>query len=431
MKRGINHSLRSLHQLLDRHFLSSNQQVMLVGGIIFAAYLLIYWGWTGFYPQPYESFWLRLIATILSFGLIWLPYWPAAFNAYAPWYWFFTLLFTLPFFFTYSFLMNHANDLSSMALLCGIFLLVLIVDLTMLLALLLLGMGCAFVSYYFSVTSFYMGNEHVEALFVMLFLIIAGSSVNYKKAVLQQQRLRGMAAAAGMIAHELRTPLLSMKSGAQALEQYMPLIFEGYQKAKQQGLLTTNIRKHREQQLQSVSSRIVREIDYANTMIDMLLMKSGRGQSLQHYPLDVTSMADCIKEALKRYPFSSQEQRKLVQFEGDFYFMGSQILMQHVFFNLLKNAFYAIANAQRGDIRIWCESRANKQVLFFKDTAKGMSRKQLSLLFEDFFTDTFMGTGIGLSFCKLVMKRFGGEITCRAEEGKYTLFILTFPRLKM
>ncbi|WP_019218077.1 sensor histidine kinase [Legionella tunisiensis] len=58
-----------------------------------------------------------------------------------------------------------------------------------------------------------------------------------------------------------------------------------------------------------------------------------------------------------------------------------------------------------------------------------MSPQQLTRLFNHFYTTTFMGTGIGLSFCKLVMNRFGGDIRCEAQEGKYTQFALTFPAL--
>ena len=53
----------------------------------------------------------------------------------------------------------------------------------------------------------HFGEEHIEMGFLVLFVVIAGSTVNYKIAILQQQRLEGMAAAAGMIAQELRTPL--------------------------------------------------------------------------------------------------------------------------------------------------------------------------------------------------------------------------------
>ncbi|KAB2836175.1 MAG: ATP-binding protein, partial [Caedimonadaceae bacterium] len=38
--------------------------------------------------------------------------------------------------------------------------------------------------------------------------------------------------------------------------------------------------------------------------------------------------------------------------------------------------------------------------------------------------------GIGLAFCKSVMKSLGGDITCTSQYGEYTEFILTFPPLE-
>ena len=82
-------------------------------------------------------------------------------------------------------------------------------------------------------------------------------------------------------------------------------------------------------------------------------------------------------------------------------------------------------------MNIWTESKEGTHFLYVKDTAKGMTAKQLSRLFDHFYTTTFMGTGIGLSFCKLVMNRLGGDISCEAQEGLYTKFILSFPVVGM
>jgi signal transduction histidine kinase len=138
-------------------------------------------------------------------------------------------------------------------------------------------------------------------------------------------------------------------------------------------------------------------------------------------------MSDCLNEAMNRYPFRPASTRHLVTYTGDFNFMGSKLLMQHIIFNLLKNALYVIATAQKGEIKIWTEQGNNFNYLYFQDTAKGMSKKQIARLFEHFYTTTFMGTGIGLSFCKLVMNRFGGDIRCDGKEEVYTKFTLSFP----
>lgn len=417
----------SLDASMQRSMSASAHQLVAVGTIIFVSFPLLYFIWTVLFPQPYEHLGLRLFGSLLGLGLILTPYWPASAKAFMPWYWFLTILYTLPFLFTYLFLMNNASDVSAMSLLCGAFLLVLLLDLFSLSVLLFVGLGLAIVCYYLTATPHYIGEEHLEIGLVLLFVVIAGSTVNYKTAMMQQQRLAGMAAAAGMIAHELRTPLLGIKSGAQALTRYTPILFDVYKLAKEHGILSSTIRSNRLLQLEEASERISSEVDYANTIIDMLLIKAGRENTLQNCELEPCSMADCLKEAIDRYPFRSLAVRDKVSWEGDFQFMGSRVLMQHVIFNLLKNALYVIAKMQRGKITIWTKSVKKKNYLYVQDTAKGMTQKQLSRLFDHFYTTTFMGTGIGLSFCKLVMNRFGGDIECESKYGEYTLFILSFP----
>ncbi|WP_133128282.1 sensor histidine kinase [Legionella nagasakiensis] len=418
--------IKYLDQSLQRHMSSSAHQLVFVGMLVFLGFPLLY-VWSIWYPQLYESFELRLVGSVLGLGLMISPYWPRSARHYIHWYWFLTLLYVLPFFFTYFFLMNRASDVSSMLLLCSVFLLVLLVDLFSLCLLLVIGFGLAFLCYYFTSSEFYFTQEHAEVGVLVLFFMIAGSTVNYKTVVLQRQRMAGIAAAAGMIAHELRTPLLGITSGAQALKAFMPRLFEGYSLAKEQGLLSSPIRENRIQQLTGVSERIIREINYANTIIDMLLIKAGRDNSLQNCPMELCSMAECLHEAIDRYPFRSAQARALVSWCGDFQFIGSKLLMEHVLFNLLKNALYVIAMYERGEIVIWTENSDKFNYLYVKDTAKGMTKQQLSHLFDHFYTTTFMGTGIGLSFCKLVMNRFGGDIYCDAQEGVYTKFTLTFP----
>ncbi len=412
---------------MQRSLSSSAHQVVVVGALAFFGFPFFHWIWSEWFPQPYENLWLRLLGSLLGFGLMLTPHWPAWSKRYMPWYWFLTLLYSLSFFYAYSFLMNQASVISAMTLLCSVFLLVLLVDLLSLSILLVVGWGLAFLCFCLTTQHFYFGDEHIEMTLVALFVVIAGSTVNYKTAMLQQQRMAGMAAAAGMIAHELRTPLLGIKSGAQALATYTPMLFSAYNLAKEQGILSAPIRENRIHQLEGVSERIISEIDYANTIIDMLLIKAGRENTLQNCVLEPCSMEECLNEAIARYPFQSASTRALVNWQGDFQFNGSKLLMQHVLFNLLKNALYVIATAQRGEITIWAERGETCNFLYVKDSAKGMTALQLSRLFDHFYTTTFMGTGIGLSFCKLVMHRFGGDITCEAEEGVYTKFILSFP----
>jgi two-component system CAI-1 autoinducer sensor kinase/phosphatase CqsS len=52
----------------------------------------------------------------------------------------------------------------------------------------------------------------------------------------------------------------------------------------------------------------------------------------------------------------------------------------------------------------------------------------LELIFESFFTSGKKDvTGLGLPFCRRIMKAFNGEIICKSEMGKGAEFEMKFP----
>lgn len=412
---------------ITRSLVNVDHQVVAVGAILFFGFPLLYGLWSLGTPVPDVTLWSRGATCFLGLGLILYRFWPNALKRCLPAYWLFTLCYAFSFFFAYSFLVNEASVMSAMLLLCSIFFLLLLVEFPLLVLLTVCGWGLAFLVYYFSAEEMFLAEEHWEMLLLILFILIAGSILNYRAALIQQQRLAGMAAVAGMIAHELRTPLSGIKSGANAAERYTPELLQGYHLACKHHLLPTTLRPARIQQLSQINSRIIAETDYANTIIDMLLLRAGGENALKNSLLEHCSMADCIFTALERYPFKSKEERQLIKWQGDFQFYGSKLLMQHVLFNLLKNALYAIATARKGDIHLWTAVSETHNCLYFRDTAKGMDASEVSRLFNHFYTTTFMGTGLGLSFCKLVIQHFGGDIFCEAKAGEFTQFMLTFP----
>ncbi|MSP53374.1 MAG: HAMP domain-containing histidine kinase [Gammaproteobacteria bacterium] len=67
-------------------------------------------------------------------------------------------------------------------------------------------------------------------------------------------------------------------------------------------------------------------------------------------------------------------------------------------------------------------------ILRVKDTAGGVAQETVANLFEGFTTTKEQGTGIGLAFCQLGMRSFGGDITCHRVEGDCIEFIMSFPK---
>lgn len=241
-------------------------------------------------------------------------------------------------------------------------------------------------------------------------------------------------AIAASVAHEMRTPLATIRIQAMAVSQYWPILFEGYQLAVQHGLCEKRIRSSHLHILSDLSDRITREVDRSTMIIDMMLASTSLEQPdvlffAQH------SLRNCVEEALERYPFDDGVREKLsVTLTEDFKFHGSDTLLICVLSNLLKNSLYALkaSESDNGKIQISATRAEPHNRLIITDTGPGIPADKLPHIFDTYYTTkrNSEGSGLGLAFCKRVMTAFGGRISCNSRVGEYTSFILEFPVIR-
>jgi PAS domain S-box-containing protein len=247
---------------------------------------------------------------------------------------------------------------------------------------------------------------------------------------LQAEKVQAMKIVGANIAHELRTPLRSIICGSDAVADYFPDMLHGYELAKKAKLPVKDIFNRNIEFLKGIPERISREAASANTIIDMFLMNI-KEVDLKQKDFSILSVAESIDQALSRYPFQGEQKSWVIwKKDNDFKFEGNQLLFEHIIFNLMKNALYYVAAANKGDagrIYITLENGENENRIHFKDTGTGISKDVLPKIFDDFFSDAVHGTGIGLSFCRMAMKQMGGSIICESHEGEFTEFVLSFP----
>ena len=433
---GAPFGLRAFYHLARDLFLrgldyleSALTMISIVGAISFPLY---YWVWAYLFPQPYENLPLRLVGAALFVAGALRHYWPQSWRRFEPVFWYLTALYSLPFFFSFMMLKNDGSHISTMTLMVTAFLLVLLVDWLNLIIMFVVGSALGWLCFYLTEGIAIPRNFQPESIPVLLFVVIFGSLVNYKAELVKRERLRAILAVAGNIAHEMRTPLLAIKAGAAGLQKHLPSLLDAYGKARDGGLDVARIRGGQLAGLSKTLDRIASETDYANVIIDMLLTNAGKTE-LQPSQFKRVSMADCVDQALARYVFKSEEERAKVtwQRDEDFEFQGSDLLVIHVLFNLMKNALYFVHEAGHGEISIRLERKADANYLYFRDTGTGIAPDMLPHIFEPFYSslEQGTGTGMGLSFCKLVMQGFGGHIACRSEMGRFTEFELGFPKV--
>ena len=204
---------------------------------------------------------------------------------------------------------------------------------------------------------------------------------------------------AGSIAHETRNPLAGikgccelMKDNLNQLIEYIDLIYD----SSSQGL----------------------------AMIDMIMANIRDGEVDKSNFTDL-SISDVVKKALKQFSYQNQQDRNLVSYDlsEDFVFRGDENMMIFVIYNLLKNALH-----YKAKIEIRTEVKSDGNYLYFKDYGPGIDKDKLELIFESFFTSGKKdGTGLGLPFCRRIMRSFEGEIICKSEVGEGTEFEMKFP----
>jgi PAS domain S-box-containing protein len=230
---------------------------------------------------------------------------------------------------------------------------------------------------------------------------------------------------ATVMAHELRTPLRAVDSGANALGKQLQALIETYQKAKEAGMDVPYIMPSDLKFIPQVVENIKFESKAAFSVVDMLLVKAGLSE-IKTDNFTTCSMRDCIEKSLERYPFRDKDRDLIHWDKGDFKFHGDELLIIHVLFNLIKNALHYVKAARKGEITITAKNEDGYNILIFKDTGAGIPDDIMPHIFEQFFSNTAYGTGVGLAFCKIVMESMQGRIECTSKQGEYTKFVLYF-----
>lgn len=100
--------------------------------------------------------------------------------------------------------------------------------------------------------------------------------------------------------------------------------------------------------------------------------------------------------------------------------------MEQVFLNLVNNALDAMGRS--GTITISGEKAGSDLVIKVSDNGPGIPPENIKRIFDPFFTTKPAGvsTGLGLSICAEIVRKFGGTIECASEPGRGACFSILF-----
>lgn len=231
-----------------------------------------------------------------------------------------------------------------------------------------------------------------------------------EEAALRSQQLASLGRLAAGVAHEIRTPLTSLKMFLETLEgdaEVSPEYEEDFQVAMNQ-VKRMEETIHRFLNFARPQDPIMTEMEVKDLVQDTLLMMGPRARQQE------TLVSTSISAALPAI-------------RGDRKQLGEALL------NLMVNALEAMGH--HGELTIEAapdtletEGGASPCVrIDVRDTGPGIGEKNLSRIFDPFFTTRANGTGLGLSIAFSTLQGHGGTIKAVNLPGGGASFSLYIP----
>lgn len=235
---------------------------------------------------------------------------------------------------------------------------------------------------------------------------------------LQQQIMRAEKLAAigrltAGLAHEIRNPLLPIRTSAQLLLKRMDKYGENSDVVK-----LINI-------IYEESERLNR---FLNRFID--LSKSDANVK------DKTLFKETVDEilALMAHDFKKNKIKVDIKSSENLYLPFSKDQLKQIFLNLFLNSIDALNNKSQNEqkiIEIITTVEDDKAVIEFKDTGEGISKEEINKIFDPFYTTKENGTGLGLSIVYKLINGVKGKIIVDSSRGKGTKFTIVIPLIDM
>lgn len=223
-------------------------------------------------------------------------------------------------------------------------------------------------------------------------------------AFLRQKRFTANAA------HELKTPLATLKTGVQVL------------KADQTAGLT---------EYQDYAEKTLHSVNRLSRIVDDLLLMASAGDTASHDKEEV--MLEPLFEAIQSELIFQMEERRITCTAacGDLTATGNPSFLYRIFFNLMENA--CKYGHDGGHIWIHAARQGNRVSVSVRDDGPGLSPEHLPYIFDAFYrvdksrSREMGGSGLGLSLVKTMVEAEGGSILAQSDGTTGTSFVVTLP----
>lgn len=244
--------------------------------------------------------------------------------------------------------------------------------------------------------------------------------------LMERERLASLGQLIGGIAHNLKTPIMSISGAAEGLTD----LIKEYDSSI--GDPEVNNQDHHDI-AKDMSSWVEKIKDYTSYMSDIITAVKGQAVTLS----ETEDMSFDIEELLKRVNILMRHELKnaivylniSMKTDENIVIHGDVNSLVQVINNMVSNAIQAYNGKTDQNIDLIVDKQDNNLLISVKDYASGLPKKVKDKLFKEMITTKGKnGTGLGLYMSYSTIKaHFNGNILVDSEEGKGTTFTIILP----
>ncbi len=226
-----------------------------------------------------------------------------------------------------------------------------------------------------------------------------------QNAMIEQERLASLGQLAGGMAHDINTPIATIRMGIDFFNGKYP-----YTEQEEKMLSAMKVS----------ANKITEIVESVRNQI----RNTGESQKTEFL---LNKVIDNIK-ILVNNELEKHRCKLFVEIEKEISLYGDFGKLSQVIMNIVMNAIQAYSG-DHGEIKLKVYEENMNVTISVEDNAGGIPKKIADGLFKEILTTKgTKGTGFGLYFAKSMIKaEFNGDITFKTEEGTGTIFYISIP----
>jgi len=221
------------------------------------------------------------------------------------------------------------------------------------------------------------------------------------------EKLAALGVMAAGLAHEIKNPLVTIKTFADLFpEKYNDLEFR-----------------------ETYAKILNEEVNRINNLVEQVLLFA-KPQILRIENINLIELLNSTISLLS-FQFSDRPVKIIKNFpEKDVIIKGDREKLKEVFINILVNSYEALENKNDGIIDITlAENNKNVEVII-TDNGCGIKKEIMDKIFDPFFTTKQKGTGLGLSIVLRIIEEHKGKIRIESDFNMGTKVFIEIPKIE-